>query len=126
MMALVRSTMLLALVSVLQQQRVSPAGSDVPHTSPPTFTPHQHVPYFDQHVTIVEAESFTMADGQLGDGAAAANAPRAPCRDEALSACEWGLDGNLFACDVYNVWMSRRAYLHGHGRQGRLSALHVS
>ena len=56
--------------------------------------------YFAQNLTTVEAENMTVSGGthcRSGDG---------------WSPCSWAFDSNLFASDVANVFMSRRAYLH--------------
>eukprot|EP01050_Picozoa_sp_SAG11_P009362 SAG11_NODE_873_length_6802_cov_2.257646_1_plen_430_part_00 len=62
--------------------------------------------YFNDTLTIIEAENFTYINGEY-------NAAALPdCRGLPWSACAWADGGNLFASDVSNVFMSRRAYLH--------------
>ena len=64
----------------------------------------QPVRYFNQTMMIMEAENFSTAGpwtGCRGGGGATG-----------WSACTWGDDDNLFASDVSNVFLSRRAYLH--------------
>ena len=73
--------------------------------SPAVSRGAQRKAYFNRTTVIMEGENFT-------DAAAAASGATPGCRGAAWSACAWGDGGNLFASDVSNVFMSRRAYLH--------------
>jgi hypothetical protein len=59
----------------------------------------QLIPYFDQNITSIEAENMTVDATHCRSG-------------PGWSPCSWAFDGNLFASDVANVFLSRRAYLH--------------
>ena len=54
-------------------------------------------------------ENFTSTS--FGGGALTGGATPG-CRAGPWSPCVWGDDDNLFASDVSNVFLSRRAYLH--------------
>lgn len=97
----------IVITGVMLAHAVAAAGQTVPVVSAGA----QQTRYFNRTLTIMEAENFTFTAegiaGQFGDEAAAST-----CRGLPWSACAWGDGGNLFASDVSNVFMSRRAYLH--------------
>lgn len=75
--------------------------------SAPRFSPGAQLKsYFNESLTIMEGENFS----DVTTTASSSSPP--PCRGAPWSSCAWADDGNLFASDVSNVFMSRRAYLH--------------
>ena len=85
------ATLLLAEAATHDERRLEPDRPD--HT--------QHLPYFAQTLSVVEAENFSVASPPGSGGSAVGWQPLA-----------WGHSSNYFASVVANVFHSRRAYLH--------------
>jgi hypothetical protein len=91
--------LLLLLLLPMTLSATVPA-EEVPAHEPGWLKPDrtQHIPYFSQTLSVVEAENFSVSSPPEGSGGWQ---PKA-----------WGHSSNYFASVVANVFHSRRAYLH--------------